>query len=121
MKAPNLAPLVLVIIGGINWGLVGALNFNLVAALPGEQTTLSRVIYVLVGLAAGWQIVPLLGAGRADEPVAQAATGTPARKRRIISYPACTAVAQVGWRRPVGRGHELGDRAQLRNLFKAQR
>ena len=43
--------LVLMIIGAINWGLVGAFNFNLVAALLGEQTMASRVVYVLVGLA----------------------------------------------------------------------
>lgn len=44
--------LVLVVIGGINWGLVGLFNFNLVAAIFGEATILSRIIYDLVGLAA---------------------------------------------------------------------
>lgn len=44
--------LVLMIIGGINWGLVGAFDFDLVARLFGEMTTLSRAIYILVGLAA---------------------------------------------------------------------
>jgi uncharacterized protein len=43
--------LVLMIIGGINWGLVGLADFDLVAALFGEMSGLSRVIYVLVGLA----------------------------------------------------------------------
>ena len=43
--------LVLMIIGAINWGLVGAFGFNLVSALFGEMSTLSRIIYVLVGLA----------------------------------------------------------------------
>lgn len=42
----------LAIIGGINWGLVGAFNFDLVAAIFGEMSTLSRIIYVLVGLSA---------------------------------------------------------------------
>lgn len=43
--------LVLMIVGGINWGLVGLADFNLVAALFGEMSGLTRVIYVLVGLA----------------------------------------------------------------------
>jgi uncharacterized membrane protein YuzA (DUF378 family) len=43
--------LVLMIVGAINWGLVGAFNFNLVAAILGDQTMASRIVYVLVGLA----------------------------------------------------------------------
>ena len=49
--------LVLSIIGGINWGLIGIFRFALVAYLFGGQTsTVSRVIYTLVGLAAIWCI-----------------------------------------------------------------
>ncbi len=81
MKALNLITLVLVIIGGINWGLVGAADFNLVAAIFGDQTALSRIVYVLVGLSALWQIMPLVGAGRVSEPDAQAGLGTTARRR----------------------------------------
>lgn len=44
--------LALVIVGGLNWGLVGAFNFDLVAAIFGEMSALSRIVYVLVGLAA---------------------------------------------------------------------
>jgi hypothetical protein len=44
--------LALVIIGAINWGLVGALQFDLVAAIFGGQSApLARIVYVLVGLA----------------------------------------------------------------------
>ncbi len=43
--------MILMIVGGINWGLVGAFNFDLVAALFGEQSPLSRLVYVIVGLA----------------------------------------------------------------------
>ena len=44
--------LVLVIIGAINWGLVGLLQFDLVAALfGGQDAPLSRVVYALVGIA----------------------------------------------------------------------
>jgi uncharacterized membrane protein YuzA (DUF378 family) len=44
--------LVLVIVGGLNWGLVGAMNFDLVATLFGDMSGLSRIVYVLVGLSA---------------------------------------------------------------------
>ena len=64
MKVLNLVTLTLVIIGGINWGLVGAAQFDLVATLfGGQDAPLSRLVYVLVGLSALWQIVPLLRAG----------------------------------------------------------
>jgi len=42
----------LVIIGGLNWGLVGLFEYNLVDAIFGIGSTMSRIIYVLVGLAA---------------------------------------------------------------------
>ena len=49
--------LILVIIGGINWGLVGIFEFDLVAFLCGGQTAvISRIIYTLVALAAIWCI-----------------------------------------------------------------
>ena len=74
MKALNLITLALVIIGGINWGLVGLFQFDLVAALFGGQSaTLARVVYTLVGLSALWQIVPLLRGGHTGEVRAQAA------------------------------------------------
>ncbi len=43
---------VLVIIGGLNWGLVGLFDWNLVDAIFGEDSAGSRVIYVLVGISA---------------------------------------------------------------------
>lgn len=65
MKTINLVTLVLVIVGGINWGLVGAAQFDLVAAiLGGPDALLARVVYVLVGLSALWQLVVLLNPGR---------------------------------------------------------
>ena len=61
MKALNLVTLVLVIAGGLNWGLVGAFQFDLVAALFGGQSApLARIVYVLVGLSALWQIGSLV-------------------------------------------------------------
>jgi uncharacterized membrane protein YuzA (DUF378 family) len=41
----------LTIIGAINWGLVGLLNFDLVAAIFGKKSFISRLVYTLVGLA----------------------------------------------------------------------
>ena len=60
MRAINIITLVLLIVGGLNWGLVGLFDFDLVAALVGDMSMLSRLVYVLVGLSAIWQIVPLV-------------------------------------------------------------
>lgn len=43
--------IVLAVIGAVNWGLVGLFDFNLVSALFGTMSTVSRIIYVVVGLA----------------------------------------------------------------------
>lgn len=43
---------VLTIVGGINWGLVGAFKYNLVDSIFGTGSALSRIVYVLVGLSA---------------------------------------------------------------------
>ena len=48
--------LILVIIGALNWGLVGVLNYNLVSALFGESSKASKVIYALVGIAGLYSI-----------------------------------------------------------------
>ncbi len=48
--------LVLVIVGALNWGLVGALNFNLVHFLFGSVPVVESVVYVVVGLAGVWAI-----------------------------------------------------------------
>ena len=52
--------LLLVIIGAVNWGLIGIFQFDLVAAVFGGQAaTLSRIIYTLVGAAGLWRITLL--------------------------------------------------------------
>lgn len=43
---------ILLIVGGLNWGLVGLLNFDLVAAIFGTMSLISKVIYILVGVSA---------------------------------------------------------------------
>lgn len=55
MKKLDVIAAVLVIVGGLNWGLVGLAGFDLVAALFGEMSVLSRVVYALVGVAAVYQ------------------------------------------------------------------
>ena len=52
MKVLELVAVILVVVGGLNWGLVGLLNFNLVSTLFGEASIITKVIYDLVGLAA---------------------------------------------------------------------
>jgi hypothetical protein len=52
MRALNIIALTLLIIGGLNWGLVGLFDFDLVAAIFGADTVLANIVYGLVGLAA---------------------------------------------------------------------
>ena len=52
MKVLKIIAIILVIVGGLNWGLVGLFNFDLVAAIFGAMSSLSKIVYVLVGLAA---------------------------------------------------------------------
>lgn len=59
MHVFNKITLLLLIVGGLNWGLVGMFGFDLVAALFGEMSILSRIVYTLVGASALWQIIPL--------------------------------------------------------------
>ena len=53
----NIVAWILVIIGAINWGLVGFFNWNLVDAIFGAGSIVSRIIYALVGLAGLWSIM----------------------------------------------------------------
>ncbi len=71
MRAINLITLTLVIVGGLNWLLVGLLDFDLVASLFGEMSPPSRIVYVLVGLSAVWQLIPLLRSFSDGETAAQ--------------------------------------------------
>lgn len=60
MCALHKAAWVLVLVGAVNWGLVGALKFNLVNSLLGAWPSVERVVYVLVGAAA----IMMLAAGK---------------------------------------------------------
>ena len=55
MKKLDVVAAVLLVVGGLNWGLVGAARFDLVATLFGDATFLSRTVYLLVGVAALYQ------------------------------------------------------------------
>ena len=52
LSALDWITLILVIVGGLNWGLVGIFKFDLVAAIFGEMGVISRIVYTLVGLSA---------------------------------------------------------------------
>lgn len=76
MKALNVITAVLVIVGGLNWGLVAIAEFDLVATLVGlgfgETNAASRLVYGLVGLSAVYQLtqLPALARGRSERPAA---------------------------------------------------
>jgi len=57
MKTLNIITAVLLVVGGLNWGLVGLLNFDLVAAIFGQLTVISRIVYIAVGLSAVYQAI----------------------------------------------------------------
>ena len=57
MKWLHVTAFILLIVGGLNWGLVGLFNFNLVSYLFGVGSMLEAIIYVLVGLSALYLLV----------------------------------------------------------------
>lgn len=72
MRTLNIITLLLIIIGGLNWLLVGLFQFDLVAGLFGGQDgVLARIVYVLVGLSALWQIGPFVRSLSEPEVVVQ--------------------------------------------------
>lgn len=72
MKKLDVLTLVLVIVGGLNWGLVALAEFDLVATVFGmsfgETNVASRVVYALVGLSAVYQAIRLPAVFRARQP-----------------------------------------------------
>ena len=55
MKNLDVIAAILLVVGGLNWGLVGLFQFDLVAAIFGASSALSSVVYVAVGLGAIYQ------------------------------------------------------------------
>ena len=56
MKTIDTIALILIIIGAINWGLIGFFKFNLVDTIFGSLSAISRIIYALVGISGLWGI-----------------------------------------------------------------
>jgi uncharacterized membrane protein YuzA (DUF378 family) len=59
MKTLDITAAILLVVGGLNWGLVGLANFDLVATLFGAGAILAKAVYMLVGLAAVYQALSL--------------------------------------------------------------
>ena len=55
----NILALILMILGALNWGLVGIFDYNLIASVFGQGSIVTRVLYILVGLSAIWGVVML--------------------------------------------------------------
>ena len=66
--------LILVVVGGLNWGLVGLFKFNLVDAIFGGIPVLARIVYVVVGVAALYTAVPSPKLAQSPRPAAPPAT-----------------------------------------------
>jgi uncharacterized membrane protein YuzA (DUF378 family) len=66
LNTAEMIALILVIVGGLNWGLVGAFKFNLVDELFGAGSALARIVYVIVGLATLYVIISFLPRSRDD-------------------------------------------------------
>jgi len=60
----DIVALILIIVGGLNWLLVGIFSFDLVAAIFGYMSIVARIVYILVGLAAIYTLVNLGKYGR---------------------------------------------------------
>jgi uncharacterized protein len=86
LRTITMIALILLIVGGLNWLLVGLFEFDLVASLFGGQTAiLSRIVYIVVGLSAIWVLVrtPTL----LDRPVTSADAGRPLSSRDPMGGP----------------------------------
>lgn len=57
MKHLHKVTFILLVLGGLNWGLVGFFDYNLVAALLGQWPTVEQIVYVLVGLSALYELM----------------------------------------------------------------
>ena len=57
LRGLDFIAVVLVVIGGLNWGLVGLFDFDLVQAILGGVPILARLVYILVGLAAAYAAI----------------------------------------------------------------
>lgn len=63
MNAMDWISMILLVIGGLNWGLVGIFDYDLVKSIFGDMSTPSRIVYSLVGVAAVWTIAKMMMGG----------------------------------------------------------
>ena len=73
MPIINKTTLLLLIVGGLNWGLVGLFDFDLVATLFGEMSLLSRAGLLARRASALWQLIPLFTASEERSQISRAA------------------------------------------------
>lgn len=64
LSALDWIALILIIVGGLNWGLFGAFKFDLVAAILGSMSAVARIVYILVGLSAIYTLILLAKLGK---------------------------------------------------------
>ncbi|MBD3218768.1 MAG: DUF378 domain-containing protein [candidate division Zixibacteria bacterium] len=57
MKALDVVFLILLVVGGLNWGLVGIFKFDLVAWIFGDMSVISRIVYIIVAVSALYNLV----------------------------------------------------------------
>jgi uncharacterized membrane protein YuzA (DUF378 family) len=69
MRGLTILALVLMIVGALNWGLVGIFGFNLVSWLFGPMSIISRIVYILVGLSGIFGIAMLVRLSERHEDV----------------------------------------------------
>ena len=67
LNALDIIALVLVIIGAINWGLIGIFNFDLVAAIFGSMSIISKIVYALVGISGLYSIAVLMKCSKGNQ------------------------------------------------------
>jgi len=64
LSALDWVAVILVVIGGLNWGLIGLFGFNLVDTIFGVMGIISRIVYVVVGLASLYLIFSVSSWGK---------------------------------------------------------
>lgn len=67
LNAIDWLAIILTVVGGLNWGLVGLFDFDLVATLLGDMSLASRAVYTLVGLASVYLILAAMSFGKMRE------------------------------------------------------
>lgn len=68
--------LILVLIGGLNWGLVGFFNVNVIAAIFGKTSTIARIIYAIIGICSLYIIFNFQNKDRVKKGPKTGATGS---------------------------------------------